>query len=127
MLRWKLVARTRAVMRRVQAELLTGTAQPFVSEDFSVDFDNRQVVAHGEQVKLTPTEYKLLCYLIRNPRQILTTDAILNEVWDEEYHNCRDLVKAHIQKLRKKLKDDLLNQRLILTVRGRGYQFVGGN
>ena len=122
----ELVARTRAVMRRVQAESLTGTAQPFVSEDFSVDFDNRQVVAHGERVKLTPTEYKLLCYLIRNPRQILTKDAILNEVWDEEYQDRRGLVKAHIQKLRKKLKDDLLNQRLILTVRGRGYQFVGG-
>ncbi len=123
----ELVARTRAVMRRVQAESLTGSAHPFVSEDLSVDFDNRQVVAHGEQVKLTPTEYKLLCYLLRHPRQILTKDAILNEVWDEKYQDCRGLVKAHIQKLRKKLKEDLLNPRLILTVRGQGYQFVGGN
>jgi len=99
----ELIARTRAVMR-IQAESLTGTAQPFVSEDFSVDFDNRRVVVNGEPVKLTLTEYKLLCYLLRNPSQILTKDAILNEVWSEEYQDCRGLVKAHIQKLRKKLR-----------------------
>ena len=68
-------------MRRIQAESLTGTAQPFVSEDFSVDFDNRRVVVNGEPVNLTPTEYKLLCYPLRNPRQILTKDAILNEMF----------------------------------------------
>ncbi len=69
----ELVAPTRAVMRKVQAE--TGITQPFVSEDLSVDFDNRRVVVHGERIKLTPAEYKLLCYLVRNPRQLLTRDA----------------------------------------------------
>jgi len=119
----ELLARTQAVMRRVQGE--TGTTQPFVSEDLSVDFDNRRVVVHGERIKLTPTEYKLLCYLVRNPRQTLTKDAISREVWGEEYQDSRGLVKAHIQRLRKKLKDDLLNPRLIVTERGRGYRFVG--
>jgi len=120
-----LLARTQAVMRRVQAE--TGTTQPFVSEDLSVNFDNRRVVVHGERIKLTPTEYKLLCYLVRNPRQTLTKDAISREIWGEEYQDSsRGLVKAHIQKLRKKLKDDLLNSRLIATYRGGGYRFVGG-
>ena len=119
----ELLARTQAVMRRVQAE--TGITQPFVSEDLSVDFDNRRVVVHGERIKLTPTEYKLLCYLVRNPRQTLTKDAISREVWGEEYQDSRGLVKAHIQRLRKKLKDDLLNPRLIVTDWGRGYRFVG--
>ena len=119
----ELIARTRAVMRRVQGE--TVTTQSFVGEDLFIDFDSREVMAHGEQVNLTPTEYKLLCYLVRNPRQILTTDAILKEVWDEEYQNGRDMIKAHIQRLRKKLKDDLLDPRLIVTERGRGYRFVG--
>jgi len=120
----ELIARTRAVMRRGQGE--TGTTQPFVGEDLFIDFDIREVVAHGEQVKLTPTEYKLLCYLVHNPRQILTTEAILKEVWDEEYQNGKDMIKAHIQRLRKKLNDDVLNPRLIVTERGRGYRFVGG-
>jgi len=119
----ELLARTQAVMRRVQGE--TGTTQPFVSEDLSVDFDNRRVVVHGERIKLTPTEYKLLCYLVRNPRQTLTKDAISREVWGEEYQDSRGLVKAHIQRLRKKLKDDLLNPRLIVTYRAQGYRFVG--
>ena len=120
----ELLARTQAVIRRVQGE--TGTTQPFVSEDLSVDFDNRRVVVHGERIKLTPTEYKLLCYLGRNPRQTLTKDAISREVWGEEYQASRGLVKAHIQRLRKKLKDDLLNPRLIMTDWGQGYRFVGG-
>ncbi len=85
----ELLARTRAVMRRVQAESLTGTTQPFLSGDLSVDFDNRLVVAHGEQINLTPIEYKLLCFLVGNPRQILTNDAILMEVWGEEYQDNR--------------------------------------
>jgi len=122
----ELVARSRAVMRRVQAESLTETTEPFVSEDLSVDFDDRQVLVHGVRVNLTPTEYKLLCYLVRNPRQILTIDAILKEVWDEDQDSSAS-IKAHIQRLRKKLKDDLLNPRLIVTERGRGYRFVGGD
>ena len=121
----ELVARSRAVMRRVQAVSLTETTEPFVSEDLSVDFDNRQALVHGEWVKLTPTEYKLLRYLVRNPRQILTNDAIRKEVWDEEYKGGMGLIK-HIQRLRRKLKDGVLNPRLIVTERGRGYRFMGG-
>ena len=121
----ELLARIRAIMRRTQVGSLGSEIQAFVSRELSVDFDNRQVLAHGEPVMLTPTEYKLLCYLVRNPRQILTKDAILSEVWDEEQDR-RRLIKTHIHRLRKKLKDDLLNPRLILTVRGQGYQFVGG-
>ena len=121
----ELLARTGAIMRRVQAKSLTETTQPFVSKDLSVDFDNRQVVAHGELVDLTPIEYELLCYLIRNPRQILTNHAILREIWGEESQD-RGSIKACIQRLRKKLKDDSLNPRLIATKRGRGYWFVGG-
>jgi len=118
----ELVARTRAVMRRVQGE--SRATQPFVSEDLSVDFDNRRVVVHGERIKLTSTEYKLLCYLVRNPRQTLTKDAIQKELWGEDQDRSGQ-IKAHIQRLRKKLKDDLLDPRLIVTERGRGYRYVG--
>jgi len=121
----ELVARSRAVMRRVQAVSLTETTEPFVSEDLSVDFDNRQALVHGEWVKLTPTEYKLLRYLVRNPRQILTNHAIQKELWGEA-PDTSGLIKPHIQRLRKKLKDDVLNPRLIVTERGLGYRFVGG-
>ena len=123
----ELLARTRAVLRRVQVGPLGAQSHPFVSKDLSVDYDNREVMVHGEAVKLTPTEYKMLCYLVRNPRQVLTNQAILDEVWGQEYRNSNGLVKAHVQRLRKKLKDNLQDPRLIITERGRGYRFAGAN
>ena len=123
----ELLARIRAIMRRVKVGSLDSQSQPYVSQELSVDFDERLVLANGEPVKLTPTEYKLLCYLIRNPRQVLTNEAIVDEVWGSDYSNSVGLVKAHIQRLRKKLKDSTQNPRLIITERGRGYRFVGTN
>ena len=123
----ELLARTRAVFRRVQVGPLGAQTHPFVSKDLSIDYDNREVLVHGEPVKLTPTEYKMLCYLVRNPRQVLTNQAILDEVWGQEYRNSNGLVKAHVQRLRKKLKDNLQDPRLIITERGRGYRFAGAN
>ncbi len=123
----ELLARTRAVLRRVQVGPLGAQSHPFISKELSVDYDNREVMVHGEPVKLTPTEYKMLCYLVRNPRQVLTNQAILDEVWGQEYRNSNGLVKAHVQRLRKKLKDNLQDPRLIITERGRGYRFAGAN
>jgi DNA-binding response OmpR family regulator len=121
----ELLARTRAVLRRVQVGPLGTQGRPFISKDLSVDFDTREVLVKGEPVKLTPTEYKMLCYLIRNPRQVLTNQAILDEVWGDDYRSSNGLVKAHIQRLRKKLKDNLQDPKLIITERGRGYRFAG--
>jgi DNA-binding response OmpR family regulator len=121
----ELLARTRAVLRRVQVGPLGSQGGPFISKDLAVDFDTRKVMVKGEPVKLTPTEYKMLCYLIRNPRQVLTNQAILDEVWGDDYRNSNGLVKAHIQRLRKKLKDNLEGPKLIITERGRGYRFAG--
>ena len=123
----ELLARTRDVLRRGQVGPLGAESHPFVSKELSVDYDNREVLVHGEPVKLTPTEYKMLCYLVRNPRQVLTNQAILDEVWGQEYRNSNGLVKAHVQRLRKKLKDNLQDPRLIITERGRGYRFAGAN
>jgi DNA-binding response OmpR family regulator len=123
----ELLARTRAVLRRVQVGPLGTKGRSFISKDLSVDFDTREVLVKGESVKLTPTEYKMLCYLIRNPRQVLTNQAILDEVWGDDYRNSNGLVKAQIQRLRKKLKDNLQDPKLIITERGRGYRFAGAS
>ena len=120
----ELLARTRAVMRRTRAENLV-SSQSFISKDLSLDFDSRQVIVQGESVQLTPTEFKLLSYLVRNPHQALTTEEILEQVWGGEYRSSGGLLKAHIQRLRKKLKDDKQTPRLIYTERSRGYRFIG--
>ena len=121
----ELLARTRAVMRRVQVGPLGTEGRPFISKDICVDFDTREVSVQGQPAKLTPTEYKMLCYLIRNPRQVLTNQAILDVVWGDGYLCSSGLVKAHVQRLRKKLKDNLQDPKLIITERGRGYRWDG--
>jgi DNA-binding response OmpR family regulator len=123
----ELLARTRAVLRRVQSGPLGTEGRPYISKDLSVDFDTREVTAQGAPVKLTPTEYRMLCYFVRNPRQVLTNQAILDEVWGDDYRSSAGLVKAHVQRLRKKLKDNLQDPRLIITERGRGYRFAGSD
>ena len=102
-------------------------SRPFVGKDLSVDFETRQVLFQGEPVHLTPIEYRLLRFLVRNTDRVVTSDAIVEEVWGSSYRISKEMVKPHIQRLRKKLKEDLLNPRLIITERGRGYRFIGSH
>ncbi len=120
----ELLARVRAVLRRVQMWPLGTQGTPFVSKHLSVDFDSREVRVQGEPVKLTPTEYRLLCYMIRNPHRLLTNQALLEEVWGIEDGKDRDMVKVHLYHLRNKLRDNTLIPRMLVTERGRGYRFV---
>jgi len=119
----ELLARTLAVLRRTQSLPLGTESRPFVSKDLSVDFNSREVLVRGERVKLTPTEYKLLCYMIRNPHRLLSNRTLLEEVWGDGYMDSEDLIKVHIQHLRKKLLDNPQSPKLIITERGRGYRF----
>src|SRR3990170_2951603 len=68
----ELLARTRAVLRRVQMWSMSEGRRTFISKDLSMDFDTREVTVAGEPVKLTPAEYKLLTYLIKNQGQFLS-------------------------------------------------------
>ena len=120
----ELLARTRAILRRVQMWSLGGsTGRPFISQDLSVDFDSHEVHVKGELVGLTPTEYKLLCYMVNNQGQVLTHRVLLERVWGEDYGDSPGVLKVQIQHLRKKLQDDSQNPRIIITERGRGYIF----
>ncbi len=121
----ELIARTRAMLRREWVGSSPTYSQPFVGKDLSVDFDTRQVLFQGEPVHLTPIEYRLLRYLVRNTDRVLTSDAIVEEVWGSRHRNSKGIVRTHIQQLRRKLKDSLSTPRLILTERGRGYRFIG--
>ena len=120
----ELLARVRAVLRRVQMWPLGTETHPFVSKHMSVDFDTHEVRVLGEPVKLTPTEYKLLCYMLRNPNQLLTTQALLSEVWGVDDGENRDLVKVHLYHLRQKLQDNPPTPQMLVTERGRGYRFL---
>jgi len=119
----ELLARVQAVLRRVQGLPVTGE-RPFVSGKLSVDFARNEVKVEGKSVKLTSTEYKLLCHLVRNEGHPLTHENLLRKVWGETYIDARDLLRVHIQHLRQKLRDSVESPTIIVTEHRIGYKFV---
>lgn len=113
-----LVAKIKALLRRSQNEQETHEADDGVA----IDRDARQVVLDGKNVDLSPTEYKLLNYLMSNTGKALSRRQILNQVWNYDYYGDLRTVDTHINRLRIKLGD---KGRYIRTVRGYGYCYDG--
>ncbi len=120
----ELIARVRAVLRRVQGLSVSSEERPFVSGKLAVDFASNEVTVDGKPVRLTSTEYKLLYHLIRNEGRLLSHENLLNKVWGEAYQEARDLLRVHIQHLRQKLGDNGDSAAIIVTEHGMGYKFV---
>ena len=112
-----LVAKIKALLRRVQQE---EEQQHTASEGVAIDRDAHQVVIDGNNVDLSPTEYKLLNYLMINAGKALSRRQILNKVWNYDYYGDRRTADTHINRLRIKLGD---KGSLIKTVRGYGYRY----
>jgi len=117
------LGRAKAVLRRTHMPELTGEERPFVSGDLMIDFATRGVSRGGNAIKLTNTEYRLLCYLVKNEGRVLTHLALLRNVWGEDCIDSTSYLKKYIQRLRKKLDDDPSNPKRIINVRGIGYKF----
>ena len=92
----------------------------YVFEGLLVDVDGRTVSVDGEKVMLTPKEFDLLIYLIKNKNVALARDKILASVWNTVFYGDDRTVDTHIKMLRKDLGD---YQKFIVTVRGMGYKF----
>jgi two-component system OmpR family response regulator len=113
----ELIARIRSVLRR------SGLAEPESSrltfEDIELDEDAHEVTRDGEVVDLTATEYRLLRYLMLNPRRVLTRAQLLEHVWEYDFGGDARVLETYVSYLRKKL--DRHGPPLIHTVRGVGY------
>jgi two-component system, OmpR family, response regulator len=113
----ELIARIRTILRR------SGLSEPDSNrlsfEDLELDEDTREVTRGGEPVELTGTEYRLLRYLLLNPRRVLTRAQLLDHVWDYDFGGDARVLETYISYLRKKL--DRNGPPLIHTVRGVGY------
>ena len=114
----ELVARIRARVRRRpdsgQATLLIG--------DLRIDVEGHTVSRNGEVLTLTPLEFDLLTCLARRPGQVLTREALLQEVWGYRHAADTRLVNVHVQRLRAKIEHDPERPEIVLTVRGVGYK-----
>ena len=113
----ELVARIRSILRR------SGLAEPESSqltfEDIELDEDAHEVTRAGNNVELTATEYRLLRYLMLNPRRVLTRTQLLEHVWEYDFGGDARVLETYVSYLRKKL--DVHGPPLIHTVRGVGY------
>jgi two-component system KDP operon response regulator KdpE len=121
----ELMARVRAVLRRLSMPAPSSRAPSFKWLDLEVDFARHEARLRGERLELTPTEYKLLYHLVRNQGHVLQHGTLLAKVWGREYVDEVDYLRVYIRRLRDKLGDDPENPRYIRTERGLGYRFVG--
>ena len=123
----ELMARVRAVLRRLDMPAPTSRAPSFRSGELELDFERQEARLRGERLDLTPTEYKLLYHLVRNAGHVMEHGTLLAKVWGREYVDEVDYVRVYIRRLRDKLGDDADAPRYIRTERGLGYRFIGGD
>lgn len=90
------------------------------------DPDRRIVFINEKEVQLTPTEFEVLSYLMKNEGKVLSQEAILANAWGPEYIGDQSLVKQFVYRLRTKLEPEPSKPNYILTIRGSGYVFEGG-
>jgi two-component system, OmpR family, KDP operon response regulator KdpE len=120
----ELMARVKAVLRRLDMPAPTSRAPSFRSGDLEIDFEKREARLAGQRLDLTPTEYKLLYHLVRNAGHVLQHGTLLAKVWGREYVDEVDYIRVYVRRLRDKLGDDPDAPRYIRTERGLGYRFI---
>jgi two-component system OmpR family response regulator len=116
----EIVARINAILRRTK-QVETEESVLEVGE-IKINQDAHEVFANGQAVDLSPTEYKLLRFLISNPNRVLTKAQILDHVWEYDFNGEMGIVESYVSYLRKKL-DTITSEPLIQTKRGVGYMY----
>ncbi len=122
----ELEARVEAVLRRSRSSQADQKEGMAYSDDYLVvDIQRAEVRCNDEIVDLTPTEQKLLFFLVQNRGRLLSFDQILRNVWGFEYIDEKGYVRLYIWRLRQKIEPDPSTPRYILTEHGLGYRFTG--
>jgi two-component system, OmpR family, KDP operon response regulator KdpE len=120
----ELASRIKAVLRRTEMPAPVEQSIIKVDDRLQVDFNRRQVIVEGKEIKLRPTEYRLLYHLINNAGWTLPHETLLAKVWGHEYRDETHYLRLYITYLRQKIEEDPANPKYILTERGLGYRFV---
>ncbi|MGH7134782.1 MAG: response regulator transcription factor [Pirellulales bacterium] len=112
----ELLARVRALLRRKTP--IANTTLRYA--DLSLDLATQRVKRAGVNVELTAKEYALLLFLLQNPERVLTRTRLYEHIWGDPYDGLSNTLEVHVMELRRKL--EIAGDRLIQTVRGRGYK-----
>ena len=117
----ELLARVRAAVRRAAPDQ---PPEPVVTDAFTVDLAATRVLRDGEEVRLTPTEWRLLEALVTRPGRLVPQRQLLAEVWGPGYAVETNYLRVYVAGLRRKLEADPSRPRHLLTEPGMGYRFV---
>ena len=118
----ELLARIRATLRRAPA-LQDESSKILSAGDFRVDIEARKLTIQDKEVHLTPKEYDLMVFFIRNPGKVLTHRTLLAAVWGGNSVEQTEYLRVFIGQLRKKIEADPATPRYILTEPWIGYRF----
>jgi len=120
----ELVARLQAVLRRLRVQSAEGAAVLRAGK-LELDIERRTLRRAGEEVRLSPTEFDLLRYLMQHRDVAIEHARLLQAVWGPEYSHELEYLRAYIRLLRKKIEDDPAQPRYLLTEPWLGYRFRG--
>jgi two-component system KDP operon response regulator KdpE len=118
----ELLARMRAVLRRVSQDALPDTPL-FSAGDLEIDFAKRRVSLAGAEIHLTPTEFELLKFMAQHPDRVLTHRLLLSKIWGAEYMDDVHTLRVHIANLREKIEPSPARPRFLHTEPRIGYRF----
>ncbi len=116
----ELMARVKVVLKRSAQSAAALTPDKYVFEGLEVNISGREVYVNGEKAAMTPKEYDLLFFLVKNRNIALSRDRLLEEVWGYDFFGDDRTVDTHIKMLRNSLGE---YRRFIVTLRGMGYKF----
>lgn len=117
----ELMMRAAAIRKRTEHEEISAPAV-YVCDGLTVDFTARKVTVDGNRVDLSPKEYELLFYLVRNRNIALSREQLISEIWGYDFTGDERTLDTHIKLLRRRLGP---YSHLIVTLRGIGYRFEG--
>ncbi len=119
----ELLARIRAALRRAPTPVEGQSSSLLEAGDFQVDLAARTVTVAGKEIHLTPKEYDLMSFLMRNAGKVLTHRTLLAAVWGGNYTEQTEYLRVFVGQLRKKIEADPAHPRYILTEPWVGYRF----
>ncbi len=125
----ELTARVKALLRRSKISETVESAPPtphlLKVHELEIDPANYEATLKGEPMTLTPKEFELLYYFVKNINKVLTRDQLLSAVWQYDFAGDTRIVDVHVSHLREKIEEDTRRPSYIKTVRGLGYKFEG--
>ncbi len=118
----ELLARIRVALRHKSGMMKQEAA--FELDGFYMDFEKRRLIVRGEEVHVTPIEYKMLKLLVLNAGKVLTHHSIQNEIWGYDTNDDYQSIRVFMANIRRKIEEDSANPRFIITEVGVGYRFT---